>query len=249
MVFNKLLSKRDAVTLLELIHTSLLCSNEEDFKALVNKLHEVISYDFAFSGLGKTDTHGNVVSYKIINVNYPAGWIDVYASKNFYDIDSVVKENFRNFRLQRWKDTFRKRSTPKEFISHAEDFGLQDGFTHGQKNTAGNRGSLLSISGDSVEYNTRTEMILELVVPHFHQVIMRIIDQQSRDNIHPLSKRELEVLNWLQRGKSSWDISMLLHISERTVNFHVDNIKRKLDAVNRPQAVSVAVQQGLICVE
>lgn len=182
-------------------------------------------------------------------MNYPAGWLDVYASKNFFPIDSVIKENLATFRLQRWKDTFRKRSTPKEFISHAEDFGLQDGFTHGQKNPAGNRGSLLSISGDSVEYNTRTEMILELIVPHFHQVITRIIDRESRDNTPPLSKREIEVLNWLRQGKSSWDISMLLHISERTVNFHVDNIKRKLDAVNRSQAVSVAVQQGLICIE
>ena len=92
-------------------------------------------------------------------------------------------------------------------------------------------------------------MILELVVPHFHQVITRITDQQSRNNISPLSKREIEVLNWLQQGKSSWDISMILRISERTVNFHVNNIKRKLDVVNRLQAVSVAVQQGLIGIE
>ncbi|HBR22775.1 MAG TPA: LuxR family transcriptional regulator [Nitrospiraceae bacterium] len=248
MVFNKLLSKRDAITLLELIHTSLLCSNEEDFKELVNRLHEVISYDFAISGLAKSDDYGKVVSYKIINITYPIEWLDVYTSKNLYDIDSVVKENFTNFRLQRWKDTFKKYLTPKEFLYHAEDFGLQDGFTHGQKNPAGNTGSLLSISGNSVEYNTRTEMILELVVPHFHQVITRITNQQSKKNIPPLSKREIEVLNWLGQGKSSWDISMILRISERTVNFHINNIKQKLDVVNRLQAVSVAVQQGLIAI-
>ena len=162
---------------------------------------------------------------------------------------TLLRKNFTSFHLQRWKDTFRKRSTPKEFVFYAEDFGLQDGFTHGQKNPAGNTGSLVSISGNSVEYNTRTEMILELVVPHFHQVITRIADQQSRDNIPPLSKREIEVLNWLRQGKSSWDISMILHISERTVNFHVNNIKRKLDVVSRLQAVSVAFQQGLIGIE
>lgn len=246
MFFNKLLSKRDAITLLELIHTSLLCSNEEDLKELVNRLHEVISYDFAVSGAARTDNHGNILSYKIINLNYPADWLKLYAEKEFYKIDDIVKENFTSFNLQRWKDTFRKRSTSKEFVFHAEDFGLQDGFTHGQKTPTGNTGSLLSISGNSVEYNTRTEMILELVVPHFHQVITRITNQQSKNNIPPLSKREIEVLNWLQQGKSSWDISMILHISERTVNFHINNIKQKLDVVNRLQAVSVAVQQGLI---
>lgn len=249
MVFNKLLSKRDAITLLELIHTSLLCSNEEDFKGLVNRLHEVISYDFAISGLAKSDDYGKVVSYKIINISYPVEWLDVYTSKNLYDIDSVIKENFTNFRLQRWKDTFKKYLTPKEFLYHAEDFGLQDGFSHGQKNPADNRGSIFTLSGNSIEFNNRTEMILELVVPHFHQVITRIAGQQSRNNIPPLSKREIEVLTWLRQGKSSWDISMILRISERTVNFHINNIKQKLDVVNRLQAVSVAVQSGLIGIE
>jgi len=126
MIFNKLLSKRDAITLLELIHTSLLCQNEEDFKGVVNKLHEVISYDFAVSGAARTDDCGNVLSYKIINVNYPADWLKLYAEREFYKIDDIVKENFTNFRLQRWKDTFKKCLTPKEFLYHAGDFGLQD---------------------------------------------------------------------------------------------------------------------------
>src|SRR5574340_966237 len=103
MIFNKLLSKRDAITLLELIHTSLLCSNEEDFKKLVGRLHEVIPYDFAVSGAARTDDCGNVLSYKIINLNYPAHWLKLYAEKEFYKIDDIVKENFTSFSLQRWK--------------------------------------------------------------------------------------------------------------------------------------------------
>ena len=61
-----------------------------------------------------------------------------------------------------------------------------------------------------------------------------------------LSPREIEVLQWLKVGKSSWDISEILHISERTVNFHIRNIMQKLDAVNRTQAVAVAIEKGLI---
>lgn len=55
-----------------------------------------------------------------------------------------------------------------------------------------------------------------------------------------LSPRELEVLTWLRLGKTSWDISMILMISERTVNYHVNNIMRKLGVISRMQAVSVA---------
>lgn len=53
-----------------------------------------------------------------------------------------------------------------------------------------------------------------------------------------LSQREREVLKWLNRGKTSWDISMILNISERTVNYHVGNIMRKLGVNSRLHAVS-----------
>ncbi len=53
-----------------------------------------------------------------------------------------------------------------------------------------------------------------------------------------LSGREREVLNWLNRGKTSWDISVILNITERTVNYHVGNIIQKLGVSSRVHAVS-----------
>lgn len=61
-----------------------------------------------------------------------------------------------------------------------------------------------------------------------------------------LSMREKEVLKWLKKGKSSWDISIILGISERTVNFHITNIMNKLDAMTRTQAVAISIEKGLI---
>lgn len=60
------------------------------------------------------------------------------------------------------------------------------------------------------------------------------------NSLHSLSTREREVLMWLRCGKTSWAISVILKISERTVNFHVNNIMRKLGVINRMQAVSEA---------
>jgi DNA-binding CsgD family transcriptional regulator len=65
------------------------------------------------------------------------------------------------------------------------------------------------------------------------------------DTLRSLSPRELEVLRWLRAGKTSWDISVILQISERTVNYHVNNIMRKLGVINRMQAVSVAANYDL----
>jgi DNA-binding CsgD family transcriptional regulator len=64
-----------------------------------------------------------------------------------------------------------------------------------------------------------------------------------------LSPRERQVLKWLSLGKTSWDISVILRISERTVNYHVNNIMKKLDVTNRLQAVSEAVNMEIIADE
>ena len=57
----------------------------------------------------------------------------------------------------------------------------------------------------------------------------------------PLTFRETEILCWIARGKSDWEIGEILQISSKTVNFHVENAKRKFGVPTRVQAVLVAV--------
>ncbi|MBT2746973.1 MULTISPECIES: LuxR C-terminal-related transcriptional regulator [unclassified Lysobacter] len=61
-----------------------------------------------------------------------------------------------------------------------------------------------------------------------------------------LSAREREVLRWSAIGKTSWEISMILRISERTVNFHLQQVSRKLGVKGRRAACARAVAMGLI---
>ena len=61
-----------------------------------------------------------------------------------------------------------------------------------------------------------------------------------------LSAREIEVLRWTSDGKTSYEVSEIMHISERTVNFHVNNAVEKLGTNNKTAAVVKAVILGLI---
>jgi len=61
-----------------------------------------------------------------------------------------------------------------------------------------------------------------------------------------LTDREVEALTWSARGKSSTDIAVLMRVSERTVNFHIDNAIRKLGVATRIQAAVKAALSGLI---
>jgi DNA-binding NarL/FixJ family response regulator len=67
----------------------------------------------------------------------------------------------------------------------------------------------------------------------------------SRSPVH-LTNRGKDVLTWVGRGKTSAEIAMILGLSERTVNFHCERATRRLDAVNRTQAVAKALAEGLI---
>lgn len=61
-----------------------------------------------------------------------------------------------------------------------------------------------------------------------------------------LTRRELECLYWTAQGKTAWEVSRLLDVSERTVQFHIRNACAKLNAVSKHQATLRAASRGLI---
>jgi DNA-binding NarL/FixJ family response regulator len=71
----------------------------------------------------------------------------------------------------------------------------------------------------------------------------RLADRMSRAT---LSMRELDVLRLLVGGKRNREIASALDITEGTVKLHVSSILGKLGAVDRTEAVTVALQRGLI---
>jgi DNA-binding CsgD family transcriptional regulator len=245
----KSLSRNDAVSLLEIIYKSRHCISDNEFRALVDDLRKLIPFDFTISGVAKTDKLGAVIDYDIVNVNYDAEWLELYTVKGYYQIDPIVRENFLHFSLQRWTNTFIKYPIPRNFIFHAMDFGLKDGYTTGNRNPSGRRGSIFTISGDSIEFCSRSATIMELISPHMHEALLRIISRQIQNTFSELSEREKEILRWIGQGKTSWDIGLILGISVHTVNFHINNIMQKFDVTNRLHAVAIAVQLGLIDID
>ncbi|WP_293967529.1 LuxR C-terminal-related transcriptional regulator [Sphingomonas sp.] len=61
-----------------------------------------------------------------------------------------------------------------------------------------------------------------------------------------LSGREIECLRWVSIGKTAWETSRIVEISQRTVEFHLSNAARKLEAKNKVHAAVIAVRAGII---
>jgi DNA-binding NarL/FixJ family response regulator len=71
-------------------------------------------------------------------------------------------------------------------------------------------------------------------------------DEGGVELIEPLSARELDVLRLMARGKANKQIAAELVITEHTVKFHIRAILGKLGAANRTEAVTLALQKGLV---
>ncbi len=257
---SKKLSQDDAVHLLELIYLSLSCGSQEELHMLIGKLKFLIPFDFAACGFAEMNTEGKIKSFEMFNISFPAEWFHKYASQKLYEIDPVFKKNFADFSVQYWTDTYKTDNPSVKFLCLKNDFGLGDGCTHGVKSSKKMQGSMFSLSCkspicrsskscNSSSSQRRIETILNQIIPHLHNALCRIAGQSAKRQINPLSPKELEVLNWIKEGKTSWDISTILGISERTVNFHATNVMQKLDAISRPQAIANAISLGLIEVD
>ena len=61
-----------------------------------------------------------------------------------------------------------------------------------------------------------------------------------------LNDREVEILTWVARGKTSAEIAQIIGLTKRTIDFHIDNARTKLGAATRTEAVIKAASGRLI---
>jgi len=98
----------------------------------------------------------------------------------------------------------------------------------------------------SVDREELTQAIRKAAAGRRHipaEVAARLADRRSRAH---LSARELDVLRLLVGGKRNREIASVLDITEGTVKLHVSSILGKLGVVDRTEAVTVALQRGIV---
>ena len=61
-----------------------------------------------------------------------------------------------------------------------------------------------------------------------------------------LNDREREVLSWTAQGKTAGEIGSILNISARTIEWHIQKARRKINAVNVVHAIALAIKAGVI---
>jgi DNA-binding CsgD family transcriptional regulator len=223
---------------------------ESVFASLGFDSYTYISANVDDAELGKPPTYNDVIYL----TNLPPKWVAHYVEESYADVDPIIKDCGISRLPIRWTDTYRANArTPAEalMMEDARENGLRRGLTipvHGPRGELGIF-SLNSVLKDAefVRLTDQTQYDAQVIAYHFHDAARRVL-QAERDIPLPipLTDREVEILRWTAAGKTAWEIGHILHISERTVNFHIQNTMEKFGVHNKTHAAAKAMGLGLV---
>jgi DNA-binding CsgD family transcriptional regulator len=189
------------------------------------------------------------LSRQKIITTYPASWLHRYQQARHEAIDPVVKRVATSSLPVFWDEL--TGTVPRHIVfDEARDHGLANGITVPVAGAHGER-ALFSIAtgpspGASPGHQAAFAGRVLLTALHLHEAVQRLASKPGGSGKAQLTQRERECLQWAATGKTSWEISNILAISERTVVFHIGNATKKLNATNRRQAVVRALSLRLI---
>jgi DNA-binding CsgD family transcriptional regulator len=187
----------------------------------------------------------------------PRQWVARYDERAYIEVDPRVLHGAASSAPLIWdRESESGRNTETDaFLTDAAVHGVASGVAFGLHDS---RASLVIVALNSVVPRideqrrfTITSNLGDILLLgiYFHELFMKNVvagGAAPRSQGAPLSNREKQCLQLAAQGRTSHDIAQSLAISERTIQFHFDGIRSKLNAANRQQAVAKAIAEGLI---
>jgi DNA-binding CsgD family transcriptional regulator len=138
----------------------------------------------------------------------------------------------------------------RKLLSHVDEEGIGRQIISTPVRSIVGETAVLLIGADtsSEEWHASKKSIqreFQVLANYFHQHILRIYGNDAEQQML-VSVRELDCLKWAAAGKTAWEASVILGISERTVRFHLNAAREKLNCFTTTQAVAKAISQRLI---
>ncbi|MGZ3181902.1 MAG: autoinducer binding domain-containing protein [Telluria sp.] len=225
----------------------LLCAaNESEFFAVLAAAAADLGFDYCAYGLRMPLPLSNPKVFMFNN--YTASWRERYASANYLSVDPTVAHGMRSVRPVVWSDALFEHAP--QLWDDARDHGLRNGWAQSSYDAKG-VGGLLTLAraqGLLTPAELREKSLkMTWLANAAHEGLARLLVPRVPHAEPPtLTDREAEVLRWSADGKTSSEVGEIMNISERTVNFHVNNALEKLGATNKTAGVIKAAMLRLL---
>lgn len=199
----------------------------------------------AFGYHTRTPFHSRNV---VIKSSYPAPWVSRYLDQHYLEIDPIARLDVRDLTPTVWNDDLFVDA--KHLWDDASAAGLRVGISQPCWDARGRCG-VFSLARDCLTLGAHE---IEALRPYLAALshlsmtcISTIADRQRPDTTEiNLTRREIEILRWTADGGSAKSISNALDISADTVNFHLKNCMRKLNASSKVAAAAYAIAYGYL---
>lgn len=171
---------------------------------------------------------------------WPQGWLDRFEKQSYFRDDPVCLFAAGRTRPFAWREARAEHATTartQQIENEAAQMGLRSGFVMPLCSMTSWQ-TVISIASPerTEELDDADQGQLYLASAFLMNALERLSVDELDDPI--LSRREAEVLQWVANGKTYWEVSRILSISEKTVEHHVGRIRHKLDAATTPHAVA-----------
>ncbi|RWC00349.1 MAG: LuxR family transcriptional regulator [Mesorhizobium sp.] len=227
-----------------ILQDALQLANAPTVEALTG-LYRAAIRQFGFSHFIVTGlpSHGQRFENLVLERFWPEDWMSHYVSRDYIKRDPVAIASLVLRAPFTWKEASMRASgsgsTGDRIMREGADAGLKDGVCVPipvRNALAG----CISLAGEAPI--TRKEALepVNVLSLTFASRLQLLVDH-SRPKGLTLSDREREVLTWVAEGKTAWEISQILGISDSTVNKHIAGAMRKTGSVTRTQAVAKAL--------
>lgn len=174
---------------------------------------------------------------------WPNNFNDFYVQNEFYKDDPVVAMCLRSTDPFEWSEApYDPRASPgaKKVMGVAGEFGLKQGFAvpiHRERGLI----DTVTMGGENVELDPRAKRAIHLVALYAHSKALALVGPGHVDRC-VLTTGEREVLTWTAAGKTTWEISVILGVSEAAIAKRLKLASRKLGSVNKTHAVVEAIR-------
>ncbi|MEM9668669.1 MAG: autoinducer binding domain-containing protein [Pseudomonadota bacterium] len=160
--------------------------------------------------------------------------------------DPVVKYAMAcKFRFS-WDDAYSHASRfGKLMMDEAKEHKLGEGYTFPMRRPGAPLGGI-SIGGEGIDVSPQDLSEIELASLHCYSKLESFHPPFPKANRKDLSPQEVDVLHFASVGKSAWETSRIMAISEAAVKDALKRARSKLDAVNTVQACTTAIVRDLI---
>jgi LuxR family quorum sensing-dependent transcriptional regulator len=222
-----------------------------DADAVLNAIERVVAR-FGFELLlftGLLPSTGQRFDELVLATRWPLEFLQLYVKGDYIRFDPIARLGRQSVNPFEWTGAgyFRAEDIRVAGVmKQAADFRIARGFIvpiHGPDGYE----ACVSMSGVDFDLPAYLRPAIHLMALYaFNR--MRCLVAASPKQKCCLTEREREVLSWAANGKSAWETSEILHIAKRTVDEHTQNAFRKLGAVNRTQAVAVALRDRRISI-